>query len=89
MWGGVSIHGLYPSDGPVFRDDLLESSAFKVQNQNSHLTTFCCFKKWQRKENKKPSSQRRDAAFFILTETGLADELSEDFPHGNLILRED
>ena len=35
------------------------------------------------------SSNRRDAAFFILTETDLADELSEHFPHGNLILRED
>ena len=32
MWGGVSVHGLYPSDGPVFRDDLLKSSAFRVHN---------------------------------------------------------
>ena len=32
MWGGVSVHGLYSSDGPVFRDDLLKSSAFRVHN---------------------------------------------------------
>ena len=35
------------------------------------------------------SSQRKDVAFFILTESGLADELAEHFPHGNLIFRED
>ena len=30
MWGGVSVHGLYPADGPIFRDELLKSSKFKV-----------------------------------------------------------
>ena len=28
-------------------------------------------------------------AYFLLTETGLADDLHEDFPNGNIIYRED
>ena len=36
-----------------------------------------------------PKSQRRDMAFFFLTETGLADELRDDYPNGNIIYRED
>ena len=30
MRGGVSVHGLYPADGPIFRDDIIKSPAFKV-----------------------------------------------------------
>ena len=37
----------------------------------------------------KPSSQRRDMAFWILTEYGIADELKREFPNGNAIIRED
>ena len=33
--------------------------------------------------------QQRDVAFYILTETSLADELKADYPNGNLIYRED
>lgn len=32
MWGSVSVHGLYPSDGPIFFDDLVKSPAYKVQS---------------------------------------------------------
>ena len=28
-------------------------------------------------------------AFYLLTETGVVEELREDYPNGNLILRED
>ena len=35
------------------------------------------------------SSQQRDMAFYILTETNLADELRADYPNGNIIYRED
>ena len=37
----------------------------------------------------KPSGERRDMAYFILTETDLLHQLKDDFPNGNLILRED
>ena len=40
-------------------------------------------------ELKKTNSARRDHAFWIITESGVADEWDEDFPNGNLIFRED
>ena len=40
-------------------------------------------------EEAKHSSQQRDMAFYILTETSLADELRADYPNGNIIYRED
>ena len=47
------------------------------------------FEAWNKEELEKPSGARRDMAFWILTESGLACELSEEFPNGNAILRED
>ena len=44
---------------------------------------------WNESELEKPSSQRRDMAFYLLTETSMKDDLIVDFPNGNLILRED
>ena len=46
-------------------------------------------KKWWKAELKKTKSARRDHAFWIITESGVADEWGEDFPNGNLIFRED
>ena len=46
-------------------------------------------KKWWKAELKKTKSVRRDHALWIITESGVADEWGEDFPNGNLILRED
>ena len=45
--------------------------------------------RWQDAEDEKASPQRRDMAFYLLTETNLVDELKEAFPNGNMILRED
>ena len=44
---------------------------------------------WQEQEQQKAKKDQRDMAFFLLTETSLPHELKEDYPHGNLILRED
>ena len=74
MWGGVSVHGLYPHDGPLFRDDILNSSAFK---------------RWQKNENLRRKGERRDVAFWILTESGLEEDIAEDYPNGGIIYRED
>ena len=38
---------------------------------------------------KKPSKDRRDMIFFLLTETDLKHQVKEDFPNDNLILRDD
>ena len=44
---------------------------------------------WQEQEQQKPKKDQRDMAFFLLTETNLPHDLKEDYPNGNLILRED
>ena len=30
MWGCVSVNGLYPKDGPFFRDEILDNDGFQV-----------------------------------------------------------
>ena len=37
----------------------------------------------------KQKSQQRDHAYWIVTESGVADEWLEDYPNGNVIFRED
>ena len=32
MWGAVGVKGLYPKEGPFFRDGVLKSKDFKVCN---------------------------------------------------------
>ena len=44
---------------------------------------------WQEQEQQKAKKDQCDMAFFLLIETSLPHELKEDYPHGNLILRED
>ena len=54
------------------------------------MILFRCFRAaWKEVEDEKPKTHQRDVAFFILTETSLADELKADYPNGNLIYRED
>ena len=43
----------------------------------------------QEQEQQKAKKDQCDMAFFLLIETSLPHELKEDYPHGNLILRED
>ena len=88
MWGSISRYSLYPRDGPIFFDELLKDSGYRVC---SHVYSMkrSNVKKWWKAELKKPKSKRRDHAFWIVTESGVADEWGEDFPNGNLIFRED
>ena len=87
MWGCVSVHILYPKGGPFFRDEILNNDGFKVTEACFLCIIDCEF--WQEQELLKPSKDQRDMAYFLLTETDLPHELKEDFPNGNLILRED
>lgn len=86
MWGGVCVTSLFPRDGPIFRDDVLSNPEFQV---NLKFANYEIFEAWNELEQEKPSSQKRDMAYWILTESGLADEFAREFPNGNLILRED
>ena len=53
------------------------------------FTVVINVKFWQEQEQQKPKKDQRDMAFFLLTETNLPHDLKEDYPNGNLILRED
>ena len=56
---------------------------------SSSLIKASDVKKWWKAELKKTKSARPDHAFWIITESGVADEWGENFPNGNLIFRED
>ena len=47
------------------------------------------FKFWKEQELLKPKKDKRDMTFFLPTVTDLPHQLKEDYPNGNLILRED
>ena len=48
MWGAVSVHGLYPEDGPYFRDDILKSNEFKVLLRRLMFYYFSCVRRGKR-----------------------------------------
>ena len=56
-----------------------------LRNYHTRFT----FEKWWENELQKPKSQRREHAFWTVTESGLADEWKKDYPNGNLTFRED
>ena len=88
MYGEAAVSGLYPKGGPFFCDDIIDCPDFQVFLMQ--CTKSILFSEtWNENELEKPSSQRRDMAFYLLTETSMKDDLIVDFPNGNLILRED
>ena len=87
MWGCVSVNGLYPKGGPFFRDEILDNDGFQVTENFFLKVIGRDFGEEQ--ELLKPSKDRRDMAYFLLTETDLPHQLKADYPNGNLILRED
>ena len=75
MWGGVCVTSLFPRDGPIFRDDVLSNPEFQV---NLKFANYEIFEAWNELEQEKPSSQKRDMAYWILTESGLEDEFARE-----------
>ena len=53
---------------------------------DTHTDLFRRYCSWEQQKSKR---DQRDMAFFLLTETNLPHDLKEDYPNGNLILRED
>jgi hypothetical protein len=74
MYGGVTVKGLYPKEGPFYVDDIRKDPGYK---------------KWSAAQLEKPSGKRLDMAYYLLTEEDLLEQVMDDHIHGNLIVRED
>ena len=73
-----------------FRDEILNLDKFQVSfHKVGRFDFVSMFQSWKEAEDEKPTTHQRDVAFFILTETSLADELKADYPNENLIYRKD